>query len=65
MYLSQGNNIVMPVRLDPATPLSQVKHSTTEPPILIKVFNGTIYDIMSFFVGKIVSQNAAFHHDLH
>ena len=30
MCLAQGHNIVTPVRLKPATPLSQVKHSTTE-----------------------------------
>ena len=28
---AQGHNAVPPVRLEPATPLSQVKHSTTEP----------------------------------
>ena len=31
MCLAQGNNAVTPVRLEPATPQSQVKHSTTEP----------------------------------
>ena len=30
--LVQGHNAVLPVRLEPATPLSRVKHSTTEPP---------------------------------
>ena len=29
--LAQGHNEVMPVRLEPATPRSPVKHSTTEP----------------------------------
>ena len=29
--LAQGHNTVMPVRLEPAAPLSRVKHSTTEP----------------------------------
>ena len=28
--LAQGHNTVPPVRLEPATPLSQVVHSTTE-----------------------------------
>ena len=28
---AQGHNAVMPVRLEPAAPLSRVKHSTTEP----------------------------------
>ena len=31
MCLAQGHNSMMPVRLEPATPLSRVKHSTTEP----------------------------------
>ena len=31
MCLAQGHNAVMPVRLEPATPRSQVKHSRTEP----------------------------------
>ena len=31
MCLAQGHNAVMPLRLEPATPQSQVKHSTTEP----------------------------------
>ena len=31
MCLAQGHNAVTPVRLEPTTPLSQVKHSTTEP----------------------------------
>ena len=29
-YFAQGHNAVSPVRLDPATPRSPVKHSTTE-----------------------------------
>ena len=32
MCLAQGHSAVPPVRLEPATPKSQVKHSTTEPP---------------------------------
>ena len=32
MCLAQGHNAVMPVRLEPATLQSRVKHSTTEPP---------------------------------
>ena len=31
MCLAQGYNAVPPVRIEPATPQSQVKHSTTEP----------------------------------
>ena len=31
MCLAQGHNAVVLVRLEPATPRSQVKHSTTEP----------------------------------
>ena len=31
MCLAQGHNAVTPVRLEPAAPLSRVKHSTTEP----------------------------------
>ena len=31
-YLAQGHNAVHPVRLEPATPQSREKHSTTEPP---------------------------------
>ena len=31
MCLAQGHNAVTPVRLEPAAPQSQVKHSTTEP----------------------------------
>ena len=31
MCLAQGHNAVTPVRLKPASPPSQVKHSTTEP----------------------------------
>ena len=31
MSHAQGHNAVMPVRLEPATPRSGVKHSTTEP----------------------------------
>ena len=30
MCLAQGHNAVTPVRLEPAAPRSQVKHSTTE-----------------------------------
>ena len=29
--LAQGHNAEMPVRLEPAAPRSQVKHSTNEP----------------------------------
>ena len=29
--LAQGHNTVTPMRLEPAAPWSQVKHSTTEP----------------------------------
>ena len=32
MCLAQGHNPVMPVRLEPTTPQSRVKHSTTELP---------------------------------
>ena len=32
MCLAQGHNAVKPVRLEPAAPQSQVKHSTTELP---------------------------------
>ena len=32
MCLAQGHNAVTPVRLEPAAPQPQVKHSTTEPP---------------------------------
>ena len=31
MFLTQEHNAVLPARLEPATPLSQVKPSTTEP----------------------------------
>ena len=31
MCLAQGHNAVTPVRLEPASPRSRVKHSTTEP----------------------------------
>ena len=31
MFLAQGHNQVTPVKLEPATPRSRVKHSTTEP----------------------------------
>ena len=31
MCPAQGHNAVTPVRLEPTTPLSQVKHSTIEP----------------------------------
>ena len=31
MCLAQGQNAVLPVRLEPATTQSLVKHSTTEP----------------------------------
>ena len=31
MCLAQGHNAVTPVKLEPAAPLSRVKHSTTEP----------------------------------
>ena len=31
MCLAQGHKAVMPLRLEPGTPRSQVKHSTTEP----------------------------------
>ena len=31
MRLAQGHNEVTPVKLEPATPQSQDKHSTTEP----------------------------------
>ena len=31
MCHAQGHSAVMPVRLEPATPRSRVKHSTTEP----------------------------------
>ena len=30
MCLAQGHNAVTPVKLEPVTPQSQVKHSTTE-----------------------------------
>ena len=30
--LAQGHNAVPPVELEPATPQSRIKHSTTEPP---------------------------------
>ena len=31
MCLAQGHNTVMPIRIEPATPQSPVKHSTNEP----------------------------------
>ena len=31
LCLAQGHNAVMPERLEPGAPLSEVKHSTTEP----------------------------------
>ena len=31
MCLAQGHNVVMSVRLEPTSPWSRVKHSTTEP----------------------------------
>ena len=40
MCLAQGHNTVIPVRLKPATPLSPVKHSTTEPLHSLVVYNG-------------------------
>ena len=42
MRLAQGHNTVTTVRLKPAAPRSQVKHSTTEPlpsPLTTMVFS--------------------------
>ena len=43
MCLAQGHNRVMPVRLEPATPQSQVKHSTTEPLRSLKTLSVSVY----------------------
>ena len=37
MCLAQGHNTVRPVRLEPSAPRSPVKHSTTEPLILVQL----------------------------
>ena len=44
MCLAQGHNTVMLVRLEPTTPLSRVKHSTTEPLHSLGCF-GAIYNL--------------------
>ena len=42
MCLAQKHNTVTPVRLEPAAPLSRVKHSTTEPLCSLCVKQGII-----------------------
>ena len=37
MCVPQGHNTVMPVRLEHANPLSQVKHSTSDPLHSLKI----------------------------
>ena len=46
MFLTQGHNAVLPARLEPATPLSQVKPSTTEP-LGIKGHTESLQSILS------------------
>ena len=47
MCLAHGHNAVAPVRLEPATPRSRVKHSTTEPLRSLK------YQLLISFQGKL------------
>ena len=37
MCLAQGHNALTPMRLEPTTPQSRVKHSTTEPPCSLEI----------------------------
>ena len=45
--LAQGHNTVTPVRLEPATPRSRVKHSTTEPLCSLKLQSPEIFHFRS------------------
>ena len=56
MCLAQGHNAVAPVRLKPAAPRSQVKHSTTEPLRFLKV--AMVWKMTLFLVQRMLG-NAA------
>ena len=47
--LAQGHNAVMPVRLEPAAPLSWVKHSTTKPLGSLSDFCGPLCFSVEFY----------------
>ena len=49
MCLAQRHNAVQPVRLEPAAPGSQVKHSPTEPLIPIDSLNEKVWILISWF----------------
>ena len=51
MCLTQGHNAVTPVRLKPATPWSQVKHSTTEPLPSPHTFLNMTVHVKILFIG--------------
>ena len=58
MCLAQGHNAMTPVRLEPGTPRSSVKHSTTELPMcayLVNAFLGiSVTCIMYQFKLKVI-----------
>ena len=51
MCLAQGHNTVVPVRLEPAAPRSQVKHCTTEPLRSLVSLANTTFTIFSKMTG--------------
>ena len=53
MYLAQGHNAVAPVRLEAATPQSQVKHSTTEPLQSLSYIGQKSRSILAFLAHRI------------
>ena len=57
MCLAQGHNAVTPMRLEPATPWSRVKHSTTEPLHSLTIIGNRICLFLS------INLNCHYHHE--
>ena len=58
MCLAQGHSAVPPVRLEPVSPRSQVKHSTTEPLHSLKVNAILYFTIDNYYEFKCCVENS-------
>ena len=60
MCLAQGHNTVPPVTLEPTTPGSRVKHSTTEPLHSLTVFERKMFSLHALDYNLVNRQNSYF-----
>ena len=49
-YLTQGHNTAPPLRLEPESPRSSVKHSTTEPTCSSLAFDSILHVVLYLYV---------------